>query len=611
MRMTTWYLSGRGERPQSSPDLFYILPRPSRRSSLVRTPMADQKQGLVHSPKVRRQGLSRRSVYQGILLFVKLPSGDTTSLNVSKDITFSELKRLLQEELRCSSDPLLFFHRDQQLRTNSRTLQDYGIESGSMLRIGVVLSNGEDPATYTPTFQIQVKTLRGTTIPIGVDENMDVEDLELILWTKGEPSPGRQRLIFKGKQFVEGRTLGYYNVQPGSVLHLVYSLRGGGDARVRTEYPGAYLLVTHPWSGEMQLSYIQGLKVERGDSIICEELVCPGWLRCTNKDGSEGLVPITHVALLRVFKQSLYDELKATSAENIALPALSSPPTAKSADEPSNSPQENVNKTPFHLLSFCCPSLGLSNANNSVEILPEIQYLTPWDEKLATELDTESLLKVSEQSSPTLRPFPYPDPDPPVLLKHEIGAGSSGSEGGSNSMVVAFELSCSRLKSPSDNPSVHVLVKCIAPSPDRIFSIAFTLHIERNEIIDVSPQEVLGNETHTELSSTDRQKGGLDVGISVEGFRLGGNYEREKGVEKVATQVTQMSIKGVRIGREEARWALAEDPSDAGRKGLPLETELSIKVRFKPKSVRCRYTVVGVKGDREKVEFENSCEVNL
>ncbi len=39
--------------------------------------------------------------------------------------------------------------------------------------------------------------------------------------------PPQQRLIFGGKQMMDDKTVSEYNVNPGSVLHLVLALRGG------------------------------------------------------------------------------------------------------------------------------------------------------------------------------------------------------------------------------------------------------------------------------------------------------------------------------------------------------------------------------------------------
>ena len=95
---------------------------------------------------------------------------------------------------------------------------------------------------------IKVKTLTGKEIEIDIDGTDKIERIKerveekegkfqdfFICWKtkdfsfskiKGIPPP-QQRLIFGGKQMMDDKTVSEYNVNPGSVLHLVLALRGG------------------------------------------------------------------------------------------------------------------------------------------------------------------------------------------------------------------------------------------------------------------------------------------------------------------------------------------------------------------------------------------------
>ncbi|XP_051119348.1 ubiquitin-NEDD8-like protein RUB2 [Andrographis paniculata] len=150
-------------------------------------------------------------------IFIKKLNGTTTALDVECSDTAETVKAMIEEiESSCMEEQKLIFAG--KMLEDERPLADYNIKKASTLHLTMGLRGGT---------MIKVKTLTGKEIEIDIEPTDTIDRIKERVEEKEGIPPVQQRLIYAGKQLADDKTAKDYNIEGGSVLHLVLALRGG------------------------------------------------------------------------------------------------------------------------------------------------------------------------------------------------------------------------------------------------------------------------------------------------------------------------------------------------------------------------------------------------
>lgn len=145
-------------------------------------------------------------------IFVKMLTGETIMLNVNPETSIESVKVEIQRRRDVPPGKQRLYFGVHELKED-RMLREYNIQKESTLYLKV------DDQCDSMTIHVLMPTGKMTTLDVFLSD--DVHKIKLEIHDKDGIPPCEQYLLFDGKELEDGRTLNDFNIQKGSMLHLV------------------------------------------------------------------------------------------------------------------------------------------------------------------------------------------------------------------------------------------------------------------------------------------------------------------------------------------------------------------------------------------------------